>query len=54
MSWLNIYTNILLKIDHLALENNYEKWNVKVIIETQQMETCQKLSGKNVDLEGSL
>lgn len=53
MSWLNFYTNILLKIDHLTLENNYEKRNAEVIIETQQIETHQNLSGKYVDLEGS-
>lgn len=52
MSWLNFYTNILLKIDHLTLENNYEKPNAEVIIETQQMATHQNLSGKYVDLEG--
>lgn len=54
MSWLNFNTNILLKIDHLTLENNNENPNAEVIIETQQMETHQNLSGKNIDLVSSL
>lgn len=54
MNSLNFYTNILLKIDDLTLENNYEKPNAEVIIKTQQKETHQNFSGKNVDLMSSL
>lgn len=45
-----ICTNALLKIGHPDLKNNYEKWNVEVVIELQQMETCQVLKAKNVNL----
>lgn len=45
---------MLLKIDHLTLENNYENPNAEVILETQQIETHQNFSGENVDLVGSL
>lgn len=45
-----ICTNALLKIGHPDLKNNYEKWKVEVVIELQQMETCQVLKAKNVNL----
>lgn len=54
MSGWNVYTGLLLKMDRFALENNCEIWNAKVVTETQQTETQQKLNGTNVGLEGSL